>query len=1077
MLLVLVLIQLISAYDVYIVPHSHCDLGWLDTIDGYYNSHVGKILDNIVTVLQKDVRRKIVWSETSFLKQWINNSPKSKIDIFKRLVKDGQIEFVGGGYVQNDEANPDFDMVIRQINMGHEYLKQEFNVSRVQVAWQIDPFGYSALTPSIFSKFGYEYLVTNRIDVNFKEQLFKEKNIEFIWEGVNFGHNESILLHNLYDHYIFPDFFHHDNPRHCFTSDDLNQNLPDCTGRLYDLIERRKKAHRHDNLMILYGDDFYYVKEWDSEMKYRRIEAIREYMSKKYQNINIKIATASEYFEALKAQKIEFSTYKADLFPYVNQRSSGEPGIWTGYYTTRPHLKQKIFENNQLARAAEIAQSLSLGTNFYAWESSLTLHHDAITGTCRPHVADDYKNRLAFERKNEIRAIKDAIKGKFTEVNDSFALALPYRVVIVYNPLNWEKASLLSFEVDNGKFIQIKDWMGKIVVSQSVKNQMNDKKTVYIKLKLPALSFVTLFINDYTEKCPFCDSDSEQSTDNSISDKFFTINFDDSGLVESIVTSNITYQLSQTFWTYSGRSAGAYLFQPPDSGNQIKDMKLEKIVVSKGEVLETIEIIWKRSQKALNIDHYYQKIILYGEPRFIWKYGLYATNNDEILVRFSSNDINGDKWFLTSNSGDLRERKYYQESSSRKGYNMYPIPGGFAVKMKQSYLKFFPKFSVGVAMVDNSSFELLLHRKLQQDDGFGLGMGVSDDTFVHYHFEVDLGDLTHKSYMKSYLEAKTDVYSFTLANHNDITITDDIWSEGAILNFNWNKQRIYSLGFNSSDFYLSSVGMKNGKLFMRVLNLKDSHQSLHASGWKFSNKSLFNGNLNFSTYPYPYRANKEISFINRADTGMKKLLPKADEESDGETMMNPYEFAAYYVESVAADEQENENNTKSESDNIEESESGIKSEPEDRNQTNGSIENIEENSNSEEKDPGEDDHSESTGSKNQEGNKNETDKNQEEDFKNSPEEESRNSTDEHQSENKNEEINNENNKQIKENEERNMAGNETHYIIVNISDADEEKLDGSQIIEFCILFGVSIVFLASIIIYIRRKKPRIIRVI
>eukprot|EP00358_Blepharisma_japonicum_P001038 CAMPEP_0202945446 /NCGR_PEP_ID=MMETSP1395-20130829/6473_1 /ASSEMBLY_ACC=CAM_ASM_000871 /TAXON_ID=5961 /ORGANISM="Blepharisma japonicum, Strain Stock R1072" /LENGTH=407 /DNA_ID=CAMNT_0049645487 /DNA_START=598 /DNA_END=1817 /DNA_ORIENTATION=- len=407
--------------------------------------------------------------------------------------------------------------------------------------------------------------------------------------------------------------------------------------------------------------------------------------------------------------------------------------------------------------------------------------------------------------------------------------------------------------------------------------------------------------------------------------------------------------------------------------------------------------------------------------------------------------------------------------------------------MKESYLKVFPKFSVGVAMVDNASFELLLHRKLQQDDGFGLGMGVSDDTFVNYHFEIELGDLTHKSYMKSYLEAKTDIYPFTLTNKNEIAITDDSWSEGAVFDFNWNKQRIYSLGFNSSEYYLSSVGMKNGKLFMRVLNLKDSSQNLHVSGWKFSNKSLFNGNLNYTTYPYPYRADKEISFINRADTGMKKLLPKVDEESDGEMMMNPYEFAAYYAESVAADEEESKNNTKSESENKEESDDGLKSEPEDRNQTNKNIthiENIEADSNFTESDPNifenktsMNDTDLSVDNENETENKNETDRNQEEDFKISAEEvetskdlenreESVNSTDE--SKNKSDEKNNDDSKkdeggdgkEIKNIEETNMKGNETHYIIVNISDADEEKLDDSQIIEFCILFGVSIVFVA-----------------
>lgn len=86
----------------------------------------------------------------------------------KRLLRSGRLEIVGGGYVQNDEASPDFEMVIRQIETGHRYLHKEFGIERVRVAWQIDPFGHSALQPKVLSGFGYEYLVGNRIDEDFK---------------------------------------------------------------------------------------------------------------------------------------------------------------------------------------------------------------------------------------------------------------------------------------------------------------------------------------------------------------------------------------------------------------------------------------------------------------------------------------------------------------------------------------------------------------------------------------------------------------------------------------------------------------------------------------------------------------------------------------------------------------------------------------------------------------------------------------------------------------------------------------------------------------------------------------------
>mgnify|MGYP002388209459 CR=1 FL=1 len=44
--------------------HSHCDVGWLKTIDEYYYETVKTILDNTVEALMKDRARKFIWVET-----------------------------------------------------------------------------------------------------------------------------------------------------------------------------------------------------------------------------------------------------------------------------------------------------------------------------------------------------------------------------------------------------------------------------------------------------------------------------------------------------------------------------------------------------------------------------------------------------------------------------------------------------------------------------------------------------------------------------------------------------------------------------------------------------------------------------------------------------------------------------------------------------------------------------------------------------------------------------------------------------------------------------------------------------
>ena len=50
---------------------------------------------------------------------------------------------------------------------GHDYLMKHFGV-RPRIAWQIDPFGHSSITPTFAALFGFDALVINRIHHNLK---------------------------------------------------------------------------------------------------------------------------------------------------------------------------------------------------------------------------------------------------------------------------------------------------------------------------------------------------------------------------------------------------------------------------------------------------------------------------------------------------------------------------------------------------------------------------------------------------------------------------------------------------------------------------------------------------------------------------------------------------------------------------------------------------------------------------------------------------------------------------------------------------------------------------------------------
>ena len=156
------LLLALSSLEVFIVPHSHNDVGWLFTADQYYDERTHTILNNMYDILRSDPIMKFVWAESAYLSMWLRDYPEKKLG-FKQLVDEGRLEIIGGGWTQNDEANPDFELVIRQMADGYNFLKKELNLTRIRTGWQIDPFGHSSLTPALWEKMGYESLTMLRV--------------------------------------------------------------------------------------------------------------------------------------------------------------------------------------------------------------------------------------------------------------------------------------------------------------------------------------------------------------------------------------------------------------------------------------------------------------------------------------------------------------------------------------------------------------------------------------------------------------------------------------------------------------------------------------------------------------------------------------------------------------------------------------------------------------------------------------------------------------------------------------------------------------------------------------------------
>ena len=89
----------------FLLPHTHADVGWLETPDNLARVNVSRILDGVVGNLGNDTqrRRRFVWDEMYFLQWWWERRASAEQKAtFHQLVAEGRIEFVDNGWSQHD---------------------------------------------------------------------------------------------------------------------------------------------------------------------------------------------------------------------------------------------------------------------------------------------------------------------------------------------------------------------------------------------------------------------------------------------------------------------------------------------------------------------------------------------------------------------------------------------------------------------------------------------------------------------------------------------------------------------------------------------------------------------------------------------------------------------------------------------------------------------------------------------------------------------------------------------------------------------------------------------------------------
>ncbi|CAJ1974897.1 unnamed protein product [Sphenostylis stenocarpa] len=463
--------------NVHLVPHTHDDVGWLKTIDQYYvgsnNSIQGacvqNVLDSLVPALLADKNRKFIYVEqaSAFFQRWWSEQSDAIQNIVKELVKSGQLEFINGGFCMHDEATAHYIDMIDQTTLGHQFLKEEFGVTP-RIGWQIDPFGHSSVQAYLLgAEVGFDSLFFARIDYQDRAKRKGEKTLEVVWRGSkSLGSSSQIFSGAFPENYEPPSNFYYE----------VNDNSP------------------------IVQDD---VNLFDYNVPQRVNEFVAAAISQDGR-VHALYSTPSIYTDAKHAANEAWPIKTDDYFPYADRVNA----YWTGYFTSRPALKGyvRLLSGYYLAaRQLEYFKGKSaLGpkTDSLAEALAIAQHHDALTGTEKQHVADDYAKRLSIGYTEAEKVVAESLacltegasktgcknpQIKFQQascdvlcsttcplLNISYCPASEVDfsngknlVVVVYNPLGWKREDIIRIPVVNENVVVL-DSSGKKVQSQLV---------------------------------------------------------------------------------------------------------------------------------------------------------------------------------------------------------------------------------------------------------------------------------------------------------------------------------------------------------------------------------------------------------------------------------------------------------------------------------------------------------------------------------------------------------------------------------------------------------------------------------
>ncbi|NP_001362173.1 Alpha-mannosidase [Caenorhabditis elegans] len=758
---------------VYVLPFTHVDPGWLETFERYTKS-TNQILDNMHQFMMKNEKMRFMWAEFVFFERWWSLQNEQVKEDVKKLVTEGRLELATGSWVMTDEANPYFPVSVDNIVEGFQFIHKNFGI-KPQTMWSNDPFGYSNSVPYLFKKSGVHRTVINRIHHKLKQTLQSQKAIPFKWRQYFDATGEDDVLTQIlpYTHYDILNSCGSDASVCCeFDFKRMthwscpgpkpekitNANVAAKAEKLVNQLEKMSEMYKAPVILMMHGDDFRFdmIEEWNQQHD-NFIPVFDEI--NKGSRVEIRFGTFTDYFNDLEKwysnnKDSEPPTVSGDFFPYMCALGD----YWTGYYTTRPFFKRQGRLLHSLIRNGDIMLSMlrvnlkqrKIGENVKRLEAArrnlaLFQHHDAITGTSKVSVMDNYSELLhasivstnivlenltksdidLYPRIHdgiELQTIVDLessekeiriFNSHLFEITDVFKIRVKEREVIVSIDGKIIEAQLEPFfqksKVEKDSFLLLFQATVLPLSMMKVKVQRGDSGGLTKMAKIEAKDTNAWDLGSWTIA-------SSTSAPNLETPYFKVSNDPITGAIQSVnkLSDNSKFHCQQSFYNYKEAGGGAYLMRLHTNPKEIIEYQWLKV---SGPLRQSIY------QKSTNV---LQRLSIHNvegpsgeEVDISMSIDITKERNTELMTRFST------KWdkpltYTDSVGMQLLRRDFYKLPVQS---NYYPMPTAAVLQSGKQRLSIVSNVEHGARFLESGTVEINIDRILNQDDGKGLGTG------------------------------------------------------------------------------------------------------------------------------------------------------------------------------------------------------------------------------------------------------------------------------------------------------------------------------------------------------------------